>query len=63
MLTRLIDEALEAITRCSTRVPRLAACFQPGRPERSALDELSAALHKAEEALKGGWRADRGAEL
>jgi hypothetical protein len=51
MLTRRIDAALMAMTSCRERVPDLRDVYQSGSPERSALDNLLAALERADHVL------------
>ena len=51
MLTRRIDAALMAMTSCRDRVPDLLDVYRPGSPERSALDDLLAALKRADQVL------------
>ena len=48
MLTRRIDAALDVLAACRDRLPHLRDVFGPGAPERAALDELLAAMARAD---------------
>jgi hypothetical protein len=48
MLTERIDAALEALAACRSRLPDLRDVFRPGAPERAVLDDLLAAMARAD---------------
>jgi hypothetical protein len=51
VLTERIDAALNALAACRDKLPYLCALFRPGEPERAALDDLLAALARADAVL------------
>ncbi len=51
MLTRRIDQALEALILCRERLPFLRDLYRPESPERAALDALLDGLRRADHAL------------
>ena len=51
MLTRRIDQALDALILCRQRLPFLRDLYRPGSPERAALDALLDGLRDADHAL------------
>lgn len=51
MLTRRIDQALEALILCRERLPFLRDLYRPGSPERRALDAVLEDLRRADHAL------------
>jgi hypothetical protein len=51
MLTRQIDAALDSLWTCRERLPRLAALHPPGTPERMALDDVLAAIARADKVM------------
>lgn len=54
MLTRRIDQALEALILCRERLPFLRDSYRPGSPERAALDAALEGLRRADQALARG---------
>lgn len=53
MLTRRIDAALDALWTCRERLPLLRDLYRPQTPERRALDEVLAAMKRADAVLRG----------
>jgi hypothetical protein len=53
MLTRRVDAALDALCACRERVPFLRDQYRPETPQRAALDDVLAALHRADEVMLG----------
>ena len=51
MLTRSIDQALDALDACRERVPFLRDLYREGRPERVVLDEVLNVVCKADAAI------------
>lgn len=51
MLTRRIDQALEALILCRERLPFLRDLYRPGSSERAALDAVLEGLRRADHAL------------
>ncbi len=48
MLTRSIDQALEALTACRQRLPALRDLYREGSPERAALDTVLEAVRRVD---------------
>jgi hypothetical protein len=53
MLTRRIDSAIESLWTCRERLPFLRELYRPGSPERAALDDVLAAIRRADQVLLG----------
>jgi hypothetical protein len=53
MLTRRIDSAIESLWTCRERLPFLRELYRPGSPERAALDDVLAAIRRADTVLLG----------
>ena len=60
MLTRKIDQALDAMAACKDRVPALREIYRADSPEGLALGHLMDAVEQAQRALQGP--AAKGAE-
>ena len=52
MLTRAIDAALDSLFRARERVPYLRDLYPQNSPERTALEDVLAALGRADAVLK-----------
>jgi hypothetical protein len=48
MLARRLDSALDALAACRDRLSVLREVFGPGAPERAAVDDLLAAMERAD---------------
>ena len=59
MLTQRIDAALDALATARERLPVLREVFSPAAPERSAIDDLLAALDRADAAMQSSARRPR----
>ena len=53
MLTRKIDQALDAMAACKDRVPALREIYRADSPEALALANLMDAVERAQAALQG----------
>ncbi len=53
MLTRKIDQALDAMAACQDRVPALREIYRADSPEGLALGHLMDAVERAQQALQG----------
>jgi hypothetical protein len=53
MLTRRVDAAIDALWTCRDRLPFLCEQYRPETPERAALEDVLAAVRRADEALLG----------
>ena len=53
MLTRKIDQALDAMAACKDRVPALREIYRADSPEGLALGHLMDAVERAQRALQG----------
>ncbi|WP_165186615.1 hypothetical protein [Caulobacter soli] len=53
MLTRKIDQALDAMAACKDRVPALREIYRADSPEGLALGHLMEAVERAQQALQG----------
>jgi hypothetical protein len=51
VLTRRIDQALEALALCRERLPFLRDLYRPGSPERCALDAALEGVRRADHTL------------
>ncbi len=60
MLTRKIDQALDAMAACKDRVPALREIYRADSPEGLALGHLMDAVERAQRVLQGA--AASGAE-
>ncbi|KRA58340.1 hypothetical protein ASD79_13555 [Caulobacter sp. Root655] len=53
MLTRKIDQALDAMAACQDRVPALREIYRADSPESLALGNLLEAVERARRVLRG----------
>ena len=53
MLTRKIDQALDAMAACKDRVPALREIYRADSPEGLALGNLMDAVERAQQVLQG----------
>ena len=53
MLTRKIDQALDAMAACKDRVPALREIYRADSPEGLALGHLMEAVERAQQILQG----------
>ena len=53
MLTRRIDSAIDSLWTCRERLPFLREQYRPDSPERAVLDDVLAAIRRADQVLLG----------